>query len=207
MPVYTASVPSRFPSAFQNYQPPTFKVFGAICISNQERILLVRGRRSQMYSFPKGHLKDGELAERCATRELLEETGLTSQGKSLGFYKFSAGSYFLYQFENEPPPRPNDTWEIDEARWVKLEDLDTLPVNVDVSWFRSVMKARGKQKKKEQKGVDAAASANIGGDTPAPTPGACPATSCASESRAVDYLSSRTARNEVAMLWRRRATA
>jgi 8-oxo-dGTP pyrophosphatase MutT (NUDIX family) len=196
---------SRFPSAFQNYQPPTFKVFGAICVSNQDRILLVRGRRSQIYSFPKGHLKDGELAEGCAARELLEETGLRTQGKSMGFYKFSAGSYFLYQFGDEPTPEPKDTWEIDDARWVKLEELDRLPVNVDVSWFRSVMKARGKYKKKEQKGVDAGPPTTPSDSTPSPQPlGPAP---CSTDSCAMEFLSSRKARNEVALLWRRRATS
>lgn len=196
-----ASTPSRFPAAFQNYQPPTFKVFGAICVSHDDRILLVRGRRSQIYSFPKGHLKEGEVAEGCAARELLEETGLCTQGKSMGFYKFSAGSYFLYQFNDEPTPRPRDTWEIDDARWVKLEELDRLPCNVDVSWFRSVMKGRSKYKKKESKGVDARAptpspaAAAPCAVTPPPSPASC----------AMDYLSSRAARNEVAMLWRRRA--
>lgn len=182
------SVPSsvRFPSAFGNYQPPTFKIYGAICVSANDRILLVRGRNSQMWSFPKGHLKRGETTLECAERELKEETGVLAPKENLGFYKFSVGSYFLYQFTEEATPAPRDNWEIDTAGWFKIDDLNSMNCNVDVSWFRSVMKGRAKWEEKKVRVEDA---------TVQPT-------SC--RASAMDYISSRAARNELATLWHRR---
>jgi 8-oxo-dGTP pyrophosphatase MutT (NUDIX family) len=130
---------SNFPSAFQRYQPPSFKVYGSICIYG-DKVLLVKGKKSQIWSFPKGHLKQSETQEECARRELLEETGLVSPKSFLGFYKFSAGSYFLYQFQEALTPQPRDTWEIDVAEWIPLSNLTSMHVNIDVSWFRSMLK-------------------------------------------------------------------
>jgi predicted NUDIX family NTP pyrophosphohydrolase len=138
-----------------------------------------------MWSFPKGHLKRNESALNCAERELKEETGIDAPLKNLGFYKFSVGSYFLYEFEEELTPTPRDSWEIDSAGWFHLDELNMMNCNVDVSWFRTVMK--GKPKWDEKKA------------TKSPSPHA---PSCAAS--AMEYISSRTARNELATLWHRR---
>lgn len=201
MPTLAASPTTQFPSAFGNYQPPSFKVYGAICVSKNDRILLVRGKNSRMYSFPKGHLKRGESAEQCAERELKEETGLPLQGKALGFYKFSAGSYFLYQFETEPTPAPQDSWEVDMARWVRIDELDSLPCNVDVSWFRTVM--RGHTKRTEKKDVDnASSSLPLSNETWPRAPSSTATTE--GTHGTMEYMASRQARREIALLWRRR---
>jgi 8-oxo-dGTP pyrophosphatase MutT (NUDIX family) len=187
MPTPWRSVPRRntnhFPDAFSNYMPPTFKVYGVICIW-EENILLVRGRRSQIWSFPKGHLKANETQLGCASRELKEESGIDlhasiQQGiaHELGFYKFYAGSYFLFAFDEKPILGTNDSWEIDTAEWVPLSDLFRLNVNVDVSWFRTVLR------KKNQICVE--------GDELATTP----------QNSTLDYLSSRQAHHAVRGLW------
>ncbi len=45
-------------------------------INNEIRYLLIRNRRSSNWSFPKGHVENGETLEDTAIREVLEETGL-----------------------------------------------------------------------------------------------------------------------------------
>lgn len=45
-------------------------------INNEVRYLLIKNRRSSNWSFPKGHMEDGETAEQTAKREVLEETGM-----------------------------------------------------------------------------------------------------------------------------------
>lgn len=40
------------------------------------RYLLIKNRRSSNWSFPKGHVEDGETLEQTAKREVLEETGI-----------------------------------------------------------------------------------------------------------------------------------
>jgi 8-oxo-dGTP pyrophosphatase MutT (NUDIX family) len=41
------------------------------------QILMIFRNKLQDWSFPKGHMADGETAEQTAIREVLEETGLT----------------------------------------------------------------------------------------------------------------------------------
>ncbi len=45
-------------------------------IGDTVRYLLIKNRRSSNWSFPKGHVEDGETLEETAKREVLEETGI-----------------------------------------------------------------------------------------------------------------------------------
>lgn len=45
-------------------------------IGETVRYLLIKNRRSSNWSFPKGHVEDGETLEETAKREVLEETGI-----------------------------------------------------------------------------------------------------------------------------------
>ncbi len=45
-------------------------------INEDIRYLLIKNRRSSNWSFPKGHVENGETLEETAKREVLEETGL-----------------------------------------------------------------------------------------------------------------------------------
>lgn len=45
-------------------------------IGDTVRYLLIKNRRSSNWSFPKGHIEDGETLEETAKREVFEETGI-----------------------------------------------------------------------------------------------------------------------------------
>lgn len=130
------------PQAFQSYKPPPYKVYGSICVNDQGKILLVRGRESQKWSFPKGHLERGERAEGCARRELWEETGLQIQGDYTSFHKLFGGEYFVFPIEGEPYVEPIDTHEIQEAKWIPMNEIteESFRCNIDLSIFRSVLR-------------------------------------------------------------------
>lgn len=124
--------------AFRSYKPPAFSVFGIVAISSANRVLLVQGRKTGIWSFPKGHWRRGESGITCALRELKEETGLElPAGESLHYRKLAVGHYFFYEVDEELPISPEDSNEILDARWVPLEELDSLRRNIDLEHYRS----------------------------------------------------------------------
>jgi 8-oxo-dGTP pyrophosphatase MutT (NUDIX family) len=129
-----------FPDAFKCYRPYTEKVFGSICITPQNKILLVKGRRSGKWSFPKGHKQYGETYLECARRETLEETGIDlSSYIPVAIHRLSIGEYYFYEIE-EQRPCINDTREIVDVRWMSLSELRSSRCNVDISAFLSRLK-------------------------------------------------------------------
>jgi ADP-ribose pyrophosphatase YjhB (NUDIX family) len=80
-------------------------------------------------------MKDGEMAQECALRELKEETGLALE--SYRFYatrKLFAGEYFLYR-TCEEPVYAADSAEISEVGWFSLSDMDQMACNADIKKF------------------------------------------------------------------------
>lgn len=124
-----------WPKSFQHYRPLSQKVYGAICVSPQGRILLVRGRTTGIWSFPKGHLKQGEQAHECALRETREETGISLEPWAFsGTKKLAAGEYYLYEIP-EQPLCPEDDAEVSCAGWFSLPELYRMEVNTDIRRF------------------------------------------------------------------------
>jgi 8-oxo-dGTP pyrophosphatase MutT (NUDIX family) len=125
-----------FPKAFSCYKANTDKVYGSICISPTNTILLVRGRKSQKWSFPKGHKKRGETYISCAVRETFEESGVDLDGRMpIAYQRLSVGEYYFYDLDEEVVPTINDTREIDEVKWMTIDDMKNVPCNVDVNNF------------------------------------------------------------------------
>lgn len=123
--------------AWKSYIPPGRRVYGCICVSATNKVLLVQGRQGEKkWSFPKGHreLYDSTPLE-CALRELKEETGLTLDESYIGCKRFRAGEYFIYLLPAEYKAIPKDMKEIQNAKWFTVEELATLNKNVDVSMF------------------------------------------------------------------------
>jgi 8-oxo-dGTP pyrophosphatase MutT (NUDIX family) len=133
-----------FPRSFNAYKPPGHFVYGVVCETPEKKYLLVKGRSSEKWSFPKGHRERGELAIDCALRELYEETGLVIErpNEYPASYSFSKGrdgsspSYFHFKVDYEMTTRPRDTREIVETGWFTLEEMAQLNGNMDVSMFR-----------------------------------------------------------------------
>lgn len=124
---------SHFPRPFQHYRPRSHKVYGVVCITVDDRVLLVRGRQTGIWSFPKGHLKSGEVGQDCALRELREETGVVLPRNEFTFSKkLYAGEYFFYRVDEALPIEIQDDSEVLVAEWVPLAELDSLHGNVDV---------------------------------------------------------------------------
>ena len=149
MNVNALSLPS-FPAAFCSPRPrllssppsPTMtrkqdKVYGGIIQSANNRFLLVRGRLSGKWSFPKGHIEPGETALECVCREIREETGYNILPKPLRCVPLHGGTYYLFWMPVEPDPIPRDTNEITEAGWFSRDEIRTMKTNVGVSSFFS----------------------------------------------------------------------
>jgi 8-oxo-dGTP pyrophosphatase MutT (NUDIX family) len=133
---YTMLDTSQNWGAWRSYKPLHHKVCGCICISPQNKILLVKGRRGQIWSFPKGHYeKSDKTSLACALRELKEETGISLKQEYISFKKYKAAEYFIFEVPEEYRLFPKDTHEIDEARWFTYEEICQLNKNIDVSLF------------------------------------------------------------------------
>ena len=68
-------------------------------VENKFKYLLVLGRQSKKWGFPKGHMEENESEERTALRELKEETGIeleTSDISSHRRLRFKNNIYFLF---------------------------------------------------------------------------------------------------------------
>jgi 8-oxo-dGTP pyrophosphatase MutT (NUDIX family) len=128
-----------FPSPFASYSND--KIYGTICVSPEDKILLVLGRNSMLWSLPKGHRKAQESSFQCALRELWEETGISIDTNQLNyselpFKRLKVGRYYLLEFPDQIKPRPRDEKEIVTAQWFTPDEIydliDRNLTNVDV---------------------------------------------------------------------------
>lgn len=131
---------SNMPQAFQSYKPRYMQVYGSIIINELGEVLLVYGRRSNKWSFPKGHCKERETDLECAKRELLEETGVVIDTPYTSYHKLKGGSYFVFPVSGEINIKTTDFREIQSVKWWPLNALPITDSNVDVSIFRTLMR-------------------------------------------------------------------
>jgi 8-oxo-dGTP diphosphatase len=93
-------------------------------------VLLVHRPQYDDWTFPKGKLDPGESWKDAARREVEEETGLDCEpGEEVGrsFYTDSRDrSKEVRYYRMEPSGEPEARNEIDEVRWVALEQADAL---------------------------------------------------------------------------------
>jgi 8-oxo-dGTP pyrophosphatase MutT (NUDIX family) len=104
---------------------------------------VVRPRRApdrpQVWALPKGLIDEGERGLETAVREVYEETGLRARGeRKLGDVRyvytwdgeriFKVVSFFLVEYESGELGDIPEAFrhEIDEVRWLPLEDAPTL---------------------------------------------------------------------------------
>ena len=113
------------------------EVYGIILESPRKRYLLVQGRRTGKWSFPKGHMNPEENPWECAVRELREETGviLTTMPKHERPFLLRAAKYFVVKPDSEAKLCTMDQKEVCNLRWMTLEEIAKISGNVDVSEF------------------------------------------------------------------------
>ncbi len=133
---------------YRNTQRSQSRVYGTIIFSTSDRILVVQGRETGKWSFPKGHKNNvSESPLECALRETWEECGLTLGKGYLEMIQLAAGRYFVYRLEDEPKLLSHDNNEIMDMRWVELEKLGDLNNNCDIRSY--IMRGHMERHKKE----------------------------------------------------------
>jgi len=98
--------------------------------------VVIRGRQSGKWSFPKGHGESSEQPLDACIRELKEETGINLKGITPDDeLRFRAGTYFVFYMKNKPSLCPEDTKEVMDSMWVPLTRLPFLSGNMDLTTF------------------------------------------------------------------------
>ncbi len=115
----------------------TANIYGGIirCRSTS-RYVLVQGRSSGKWSFPKGHKNSaGESPMDCVSREVGEEIGrdvLPSPSKAVPLH---VGYYYLFEVDEEFELKPRDVNEVGSCGWFSVEDMAKLSLNVDANKY------------------------------------------------------------------------
>ena len=129
-----------FPRAFQSYIPRSHcvdsHVYGAVLITPMRETVVIRGRQSGKWSFPKGHGNTNELPLEACIRELKEETGIDLKGvRPNEELRFKAGTYFVFYIQDRLELNPEDTKEVMDVTWISLYRLPFLTGNMDLTTF------------------------------------------------------------------------
>ena len=117
------------------------KVCGTIVYSGNNNILVIQGRKTNKWSFPKGHRFREEADLDCALRETYEETGIRLGDNYESIMSLPTGTYYVYRLADEPVLEPRDLNEVIDARWVPAETLKFYYNNYDLRAFFSEKRA------------------------------------------------------------------
>ncbi len=120
----------------KNKKFPRLKRCGTICVKyifDAAHILVVRGKRSQIWSLPKGCIDAGETELQCAQRETLEEAGLNLDLSENNLrVTINHNVYFIVIITTHPKLKTKDRAEIDKVNWMTLEEIKGLQCNKDL---------------------------------------------------------------------------
>jgi len=123
-------------------KPSKFKAkhFGGIIrvkSNDTYEYVIVQGRASGKWSFPKGHSKPGELPLECAKREIEEESGIAQclLNKPLQCVRLAHGKYYVFDAPNKVELNTLDSFEVIETKWATIEDMCQLPINIGIQTF------------------------------------------------------------------------
>ncbi|WP_047982350.1 NUDIX hydrolase [Ornithinibacillus contaminans] len=102
----------------------------AICINENNEILMVRGIDTEKWAIPSGGIEEGETPEQCCVREVKEETGYPVKiieelfVKEITIKGFDVKThYFMVKKigESEGIKDPDKT--IEASRWISSSEL------------------------------------------------------------------------------------
>jgi 8-oxo-dGTP pyrophosphatase MutT (NUDIX family) len=108
---------------------------GGVVVRDEQVVVIVPTRRasdgSKVLALPKGHIDPGETSLQAAVREVREETGIvgepvTELGETRYWYRRDGRtipksvSFYLFRYIGGDTADHDD--EVEEARWIALED-------------------------------------------------------------------------------------
>jgi 8-oxo-dGTP pyrophosphatase MutT (NUDIX family) len=100
------------------------------------KFLVVRGKDTGIWSFPKGRMDDNEDEEVCAIREVYEETGILIDNlKENDRLKLGRNTYFIINVDDINKYNTfniKDTFEVDVVEWKTFSELKKLSCNKDI---------------------------------------------------------------------------
>lgn len=108
--------------------------------------LVVKGRSSNIWSFPKGRMSDDDMLdsaaseEQCAIREVLEETGIILSSVShMPRIVIGKNVYFICHTDKSEFSTftIHDTYEVGEVSWKTVDQLREIKCNKDL---RAILK-------------------------------------------------------------------
>jgi 8-oxo-dGTP pyrophosphatase MutT (NUDIX family) len=119
---------------------------GTICIKyifGTPHVLVVRGKKTRIWSLPKGCIDPGESELACAHRETLEEAGLFVElTPTNARVCINHNVYFLAFIHHHSKLKIRDRCEIDKVHWMTLSELRDLECNKDL---RSILQYPNRQ--------------------------------------------------------------
>jgi len=106
---------------------------GCILFNDKKEVLLVN--TVGVWLFPKGKQREGEPLLKTAARETFEETGYHVKGRfrtSIDVKQKKTQLTRMFVYDNVPEFvfQPQTRNEINAIKWVKIEDIPTLPGNI-----------------------------------------------------------------------------
>jgi 8-oxo-dGTP pyrophosphatase MutT (NUDIX family) len=117
-------------------------VYGAILVTRDREVAVIRGRATGKWSFPKGHGHSHELPLEACIRELKEETGINMIGVTPdNEIRFKSGTYFVFYLDEKLPLSPEDKVEVMDSMWVPIHRLSYLVGNRDIVSFSNSINA------------------------------------------------------------------
>ncbi len=108
---------------------------GCVVLSARNEILLV-SEDKKIWSFPKGHMEQGETVEQTALREVKEETGYTveiiERRSDATYVSGSSGELVrVALFQAKPIGEPGETDGEAYSEWFPIQNVrDLLPHNL-----------------------------------------------------------------------------
>jgi 8-oxo-dGTP pyrophosphatase MutT (NUDIX family) len=100
------------------------------------KFLVVRGKESGIWSFPKGRKQDDEIDEVCAIREVFEETGIQIENlNNRSRFRVGRNTYFIIEVDNLDEYKEfniTDTFEVDLVEWKTVSELRKIDCNKDI---------------------------------------------------------------------------
>jgi ADP-ribose pyrophosphatase YjhB (NUDIX family) len=105
-------------------------------LNEQRETVIVKGRKSQKWSLPKGHGKSQEKPLSACIRELKVVTGIYMEDvKPDDEVRFQSGTYFVFYVQDRLLLQPEDSEEVQEAMWISISRIPYVSSNKDLKSF------------------------------------------------------------------------